>query len=365
MPAYYPEYSQYEKLALGGARVPVYRQLLADTLTPVAAFRKVEDPQYAFLLESVVGGERIAQYSFVGSNPFATFLARRNEVTITQGGDSRTFNAENPFDSLQEFISSVKFVHPGDLPRFCSGAVGYSAYDSIRYVERLPDAPPDELGAPDMFYALYDSMFIFDHINNTVKVLACADTSRYGVKEAYSRAAARVDEMVETLTTPTVIVSDDISSAGPARLEYTSNFTRDDYCKAVERVKEYIFAGDIFQIVLSQRLTASTKADPFNIYRTLRMVNPSPYMFYLKFGDLKLIGSSPEVMVRVEGDKITLRPIAGTRPRGKTLEEDQALAAELLADEKERAEHVMLVDLGRTTSAEPRVTAPSWWTNAW
>ena len=347
MPTYYPDYRQFEKLASGGVRVPIYRQLLADALTPVAAFRRVEDPDYAFLLESVVGGERIAQYSFVGASPFATFVARRDSVTVAQGGEERTFTAANPFVSLEECISSVKFVHPGNLPRFCSGAVGYAAYDSVRYVENLPNSPPDELGVPDMYFAFYDSMYIFDHINNTVKVLACADTGRYGAKEAYRKACERIDAMVEALKAPIEIISDDISSAGPAALHYDSNFTRDAYCKAVERAKEYIFAGDVFQVVLSQRLTARTKADPFNIYRTLRMVNPSPYMFYLKLRGLKLIGSSPEVMVRVEGDKITLRPIAGTRPRGKTPQEDGALAAELLADEKERAEHVMLVDLGR------------------
>jgi len=347
MPAYYPDFCHFAQLAAPGALVPIYRQLLADTLTPVAAFRKVEDPDYAFLLESVVGGERIAQYSFVGSRPFATFVARRDSVTITQGGKERTFKSANPFTSLQEYISSVKFVHPGNLPRFCSGAVGYAAYDSVRYVENLPKSPPDVLGVPDMYFAFYDSMYIFDHINNTVKVLACADTSKSSAREAYDLACRRIDQMVDALLTPTVILSDDISSTGPVELSYTSNFTRDAYCRAVERVKEYIYAGDIFQIVLSQRLTAETTAEPFNIYRTLRMVNPSPYMFYLKLKGLKLIGSSPEVMVRVEGDKITLRPIAGTRPRGKTPEEDQALAAELLADEKERAEHVMLVDLGR------------------
>jgi len=347
MSVYYPEYRQFEKLAVGGVRVPIYRQLLADTLTPVSAFRKVEDRDYAFLLESVVGGERIAQYSFVGTKPFATFTAKRNEVTISEDGDARTFSSENPFTSLEEHVKSVRFVHPGNLPRFCSGAVGYAAYDAVRYVEDLPNAPPDQLDTPDMYFALYDSMYIFDHLNNTVKALACADTGKYAAPEAYKRACERVDAMVEALRTPTVVLSDDISSAGPAMLRYTSNFTRDDYCRAVERAKEYIFAGDVFQVVLSQRLTAQTNADPFNIYRTLRMVNPSPYMFYLKLKGLKLIGSSPEVMVRLEGDRITLRPIAGTRPRGKTPEEDQALAADLLSDEKERAEHVMLVDLGR------------------
>lgn len=347
MPSYYPEMGRFLELAAGGARVPVYRQLLADTLTPVGAFGKLEDPDYAFLLESVVGGERIAQYSFVGSEPFAVFIARRREVEIVERGASRTFSSENPFDSLQEFVSSVKFVHPGELPRFCSGAVGFAAYDAMRYVEDLPDAPPDDLNEPDMYFAFYDSMVIFDHINNTVKVLACADTSEYPAKEAYKRASERVDAMVEKLRGPTVLLADDISSAGAVKLEYTSNFAKDDYCRAIEKIKEYIFAGDIFQCVLSQRLSAQTTADPFNIYRTLRMVNPSPYMFYLKLKKLKLIGSSPEVMVRVEGDKITLRPIAGTRPRGATAEEDLLLADELLADEKERAEHTMLVDLGR------------------
>ncbi len=204
MPRYYPDYAEYEKLAASGARVPVYRQLLADTLTPVAAFRKIEDPDYSFLLESVVGGERIAQYSFVGSRPFATFEARRNEVTLTERSGTRDFTAENPFDALQEFLSSVKFVHAGNLPRFCSGAVGYAAYDTVRYVEDLPDSPPDVLGVPDMYYAFYDSMLIFDHINNTVKVLACANPAEAGARPAYERACARIDEMVDSLRTPTV-----------------------------------------------------------------------------------------------------------------------------------------------------------------
>ena len=260
----------------------------------------------------------------------------------------------------------MKFAHPGNLPRFCSGAVGYAAYDSVRYVENLPNSPPDALGTPDMYFAFYDSMLIFDHINNTVKVLACADTAKHGAEEAYQSACERIDGMVEQLRRPTMILSDDISSAGPVTLNYTSNFTKADYCASVERVKEYINAGDIFQVVLSQRLTAETSADPFNIYRTLRMVNPSPYMFYLKMKGLRLIGSSPEVMVRVEGDKITLRPIAGTRPRGKTPEED-AGAGEGAAGRREGARGARDARGPRaeTTSAGRRGTGRSQSTNAW
>ncbi len=237
---------------------------------------------------------------------------------------------------------------PG-LPRFCGGAVGYAGYDTVRYVERLEKPPLDDRGLPDLSFAFYDRMVIFDHINKTLAVVAHAHVDPRDPGRSYEQACARVDRLVERLRQrdPDLKFAD-IAPGGTVQRSYQSNCPPAAYEKAVEKGKEYIKAGDVFQVVLSQRLTTETTASPFDIYRTLRVVNPSPFLFYLKLGpDLALVGSSPEIMVRVEGDKVTIRPLAGTRRRGKDEEEDVRLAAELLADPKERAEHIMLVDLGR------------------
>jgi anthranilate synthase component 1 len=237
------------------------------------------------------------------------------------------------------------------LPRFCGGAVGYAGYDTARYVENLPKAPLDDRHLPDLCFAFYDRMVIFDHINKTIAVIAHAHVAGVGdrdLKRLYEETCARVDRLVERLQRGAADLQlTDIAAVGETHRAYTSNFASGAYEAAVEKCKEYIKAGDIFQVVLSQRLTTETQTRPFDIYRTLRVVNPSPFMFYLKMGSLCLVGASPEIMVRVEGDKVTIRPLAGTRRRGKTDEEDEQLAAELLADPKERAEHIMLVDLGR------------------
>jgi anthranilate synthase component 1 len=350
---YRPTFEEFVELARGQSVVPVYRQLVGDTLTPVSAFCKIQEGDWAFLFESVVGGERLGRYSFLGSGPFLTFQVFGKRVQIREFGKAGVKEREHadPLRLLEECLSDFRAPQVPGLPRFCGGAVGYAGYDTVRYVERLPKPPPDDRGLPDLCFALYDRMVIFDHISKTIAAVAHAritGTSKKGLRHSYEAACGRVDQLVERLQQGVADLQlTDICPDGPVRRSCTSNFPPGAYERAVEKCKEYIKAGDIFQVVLSQRFVTETTARPFDIYRTLRVVNPSPFMFYLKAGPLCLVGSSPEIMVRVEGDLVTTRPLAGTRPRGQTEEEDRRLAEELLADPKERAEHIMLVDLGR------------------
>jgi anthranilate synthase component 1 len=350
---YRPTFEEFLDLSTGASVVPVYRQLVGDTLTPVSAFCKIQEGDWAFLFESVVGGERLGRYSFVGTGPFLTFQAHDRAVEIRQPGRAGSTRVEHadPLRLLEERLAAYRAPQVPGLPRFCGGAVGYAGYDTVRYVERLPNPPPDHRHLPDLSFALYDRMVIFDHINKTVAAVAHAHVpgvSKEELRRSYDAACARVDRLVERLQQGVADLQlTDIAPDGEVRRSVASNFEPGAYERAVERCKEYIRAGDIFQVVLSQRFATETTARPFDIYRTLRVVNPSPFMFYLRAGPLCLVGSSPEIMVRVEGDKVTTRPLAGTRRRGRTEEEDQRLAEELLADPKERAEHIMLVDLGR------------------
>ena len=346
-PQYFPDLQEFKaKCGLGNV-VPVYRQLMADTLTPVSAFQKISHGPYAFLLESASGPEKIGRYCFLGSSPFALFRSFGQRVEIRQGDTVRRGVADDPFDEFRACLRQFRLAPVRGLPRFSCGAVGYMAYDAVRFIEYLPDCPPDDRGLPDIFYMFFDEILIFDHLNKTVKVVCSVRTDGVEPQEAYERAVLRIEAMIARLRTPVVNLSDDITPAGEVHLRYESNFRREDYLEGVQRCKEYIRAGDVFQVVPSQRLAVRTEAAGLNIYRALRVINPSPYMFYLKMDDLELVGSSPEVMVRVENRQATVRPIAGTRWRGETDEEDERLAAELLADPKERAEHIMLVDLGR------------------
>jgi anthranilate synthase component 1 len=262
-------------------------------------------------------------------------------------GETRTEEHPSPLDRLAELMRDYRTVHPPDLPRFCGGAVGYLAYDVVRQIERLPNPPARSLGLPEIYFGLYRSMLVFDHVNRTLKVVAHADMRRDDPDTAYDKAVAEIDRLTDLLRSPGKLPVESVPVLPAEDPAFESNFAQADFEAAVEACKEYIRAGDIFQVVLSQRLKMRSTADPFAIYRTLRTINPSPYMFYLRYPELTLVGSSPEVMVRVEDDRITLRPIAGTRRRGQSAEEDEALARDLLADEKERAEHTMLVDLGR------------------
>ena len=350
----HPNFEEFKELAKQGNVIPVYRQLLADTLTPVSAFQKVEEGDYAFLLESVTGGERIGRYSFVGSRPFMVFRCSGTDVEITSEAGVERSQADDPLEALAELVGRFQTVDIEGLPDFsggtaglAGGAVGYASYDVVRYFEHLPDVPPDTLSLPDLYFMFCDTMLIFDNVANTLKVVSNARLDGCSEKAAYDRAVESIQHTIDRLRTPVTTLSDDIVLTDEVERGFSSNFSREAYCDAVRKCKEYVAAGDIFQVVLSQRLRTETKARPFHIYRALRAINPSPYMFYLKLGDLKLIGSSPEVMVKVENSTVTLRPIAGTRRRGKTDAEDRALAEELLADPKERAEHVMLLDLGR------------------
>jgi anthranilate synthase component 1 len=329
--------------------VPVYRQLIGDTLTPVSAFCKIQEGEQAFLFESVVGGERMGRFSFLGAGPFLRFEAFDRKVRITTAdGPKHEFIHPDPLRKLEEILSAYRAPQISGLPRFSGGAVGNAGYDTIRYVENLPSAPEDDRRLPDLSFALYDRMVIFDHISKTILVVAHAHVDPHDLKTSYEKACRLVDRMVERLQQGVADLQlTDIAAIGEATLPFTSNFTKEGFEQAVRKCKEYINAGDIFQVVLSQRLRAQTRARPFDIYRALRVLNPSPFMFFIKSGSSHLVGASPEIMTRVENGHITIRPLAGTRRRGKTEEEDQRLAEELIADPKERAEHIMLVDLGR------------------
>ncbi len=346
-----PPVPEFLALAKTHSVVPVYRQLLSDSLTPVSAFGKINEGPWSFLFESVVGGERIGRYSFLGADPFLVFQAwdRHIRVDDLRTGQSQEFDRPDPFELLQETIDRHRAPHMAGLPRFCGGAVGYAGYDTVRYVERLDHPPADDRQLPDLSFAFYDRMVIFDHITKTILVVAHAHIDPAYPEKSYADACGRVDDLVKKLGERTAdLPLVDIDTGGKVERSFHSNFLTGGYERAVDKAKEYIKAGDVFQVVLSQRFVTEAKATPFDIYRTLRVVNPSPFLFYLRAGtDLTLVGSSPEIMVRVEGDEVTIRPLAGTRRRGKTDEEDKALADELLADPKERAEHIMLVDLGR------------------
>jgi len=360
MPTHRPEWLDFIALGDRAPFVPVYRQLTGDGLTPVSAFRKMARGGPSFLFESVIGGEKVGRFSFLGTEPFLRFEARGDAVSVTYSHDPanpRRSRSRDPLEDLRKLVDAHRSLHLPGLPRFAGGAVGFAAYDSVRYTEHLPDAPPDDRGLPDLAFNFYDRMVIFDHIRKTILVVA--QVRCFGdVRNNYDEACHAINELVARLGTPgPELALVDIDTDGPVTLTPESNFTREAYEDVVRRCQEYIKAGDIFQVVPSQRFKVETTADPFDIYRVLRVVNPSPFLFYLPFDDFCLIGSSPEILVRVEEGTVTIRPLAGTRRRGKDEAEDAALAAELLADPKERAEHIMLVDLGRNDVG--RVAVPS------
>ncbi|MAT14290.1 MAG: anthranilate synthase component I, partial [Planctomyces sp.] len=345
-----PSFDQFKALAGPHRLVPVYRQLVSDSLTPVGAYTLLPDSDYSFLFESVVGGEKIGRYSFLGSSPFLTLEAYRQEIVVTdhQTGNVERYTVEDPLDELDKRLKQYQACHLPGLPRFCGGAVGYAGYDVVRYTENLPNAPKDDRELPDYSFSFHNEMIVFDQINKTILVVTHARTDGGDLQGEYKRACARVDQLCDQLRQPVTGLSlSDITRDGQATLKWKSNFKQEEFEAAVEKCKEYITAGDIFQVVLSQRLELETKAKPLDIYRSLRVVNPSPFMFLLNTPSCQLVGSSPEIMVRTEDGLTTVRPLAGTRPRGKTAEEDAALAADLLADPKECAEHVMLIDLAR------------------
>lgn len=350
---YKPTLEQVEVMAEQGNLIPIYRDLPADMETPVSIYLKLQDEGPCFLLESVSGGEQVGRYSFVGVRPRGVVTTFGDEVYITGEGHGRTIPLKDGLDPLavlKEEMAKYKPVLLADLPRFIGGAVGFLSYDGVRRFERLPDDNPNDLQLPEAAFMIAHTIVVFDHARQRLQVIANADLTRGDIRAAYRRATSRIDEVVARLNAPLpeVHLQSEIAANG---LE--SNLTLDQYKEIVEKAKEYIAAGDIFQVVPSQRLSRQTSAHPFGIYRALRMHNPSPYMVFMRFPGgiggppLHIISASPEMHVRLEDGEAELRPIAGTRWRGLTVEEDTALAQDLLEDEKERAEHVMLVDLGR------------------
>jgi len=342
---YTPTWKEFKQKACEGNLIPVYREVLADLETPVSAFLKIDDGSYSFLLESVEGGDQIAQYSFLGSNPSAIFQAKGRNVTITENGVSRELQSEDPLNCLKEFMERYKPVPVEGIPRFFGGAVGYVGYDSVRFFEQLPDDTSDDLDLPDVFFIITDKILIFDHVNHKIMVVCNAQVAD-DPETAYREATGAIDAMVNALEGPLTYPRYRAPKRAP-KIQLISNFGQEEFEEIVRVAKEYIRAGDIFQVVLSQRFSTKVNAPPFDIYRALRSVNPSPYMFYLNFGELKLVGASPEMLVRVEDRTMDLRPIAGTRPRALKEFDDVELERDLLSDAKERAEHIMLVDLGR------------------
>ena len=346
---YFPQQKIFDQFAIEHDAIPVFRRILCDSLTPVSAFRRIDTGSDACLFESVVGGERVGRYSFLAVNPQMRMIASGNQITTISAGKETKITADNPLEEFRRLINQVKVAQIDGLPPFTGGAVGYAAYDVVRYVEHLPNAPEDDRQLSDLSFSFYDEMLVFDHITKTLTIIALAWPGKFDSgKAAFDDAAKRIDSLVDALNRPeSNLTAVDIPSESDEPLEFQSNFTQQQFEDSVEVCKEYIRAGDIFQVVISQRLEFDIDCDPFEIYRSLRVLNPSPFMFYLRTGDATLVGSSPEIMCRVVDDKMTVRPLAGTRKRGITDEEDKLLEEQLLADEKERAEHVMLVDLGR------------------
>lgn len=344
------KYDQFKSLAKEYNAIPVYRRLMADVLTPVSLFLKIrKDTEYPFLLESVEGGEQLARYSFLGRNPYQILHYNGDRVTLQKGAEELNEIDSSYFDALKELTTEYSEPKLPDLPRLTGGAVGFSSYDTVRDVEYLPDQPQNDIDLPEAVWAFYDEIFAFDHVKQQVIIIKTVfvdeDESQdeLSLEDLYNSAQERLDELEALVAEP--VSQTEPFDIHPEKLK--SNMEKPKFEQMVETAKEYIYEGDIFQVVLSQRFDTDFEGDRFMLYRALRMVNPSPYLFYLDFNDFALVGSSPEVLVRVQDGTAELLPIAGTRPRGKTPEEDQALEEELKSDPKEIAEHVMLVDLGR------------------
>ncbi len=344
---YKPSFAEFEKLAQSGNLIPVYREILADVETPVSVLMKLQNKDHVYLLESVEGGEKWGRYSFLGTDAGVVFRVHGDNVMIEEKGRITARNHKgNPLSLLRALLDRYKPVAIPGLPRFYGGAVGYLGYEMVRYFEKLPPSPPDDLNLDEAIFMVSDSIMIFDNVRHTIKVVACAFMEgTVSLEESYAASCRKIEGMIETIGAASAHKS--IISAARSEVNFVSNMAPDEYKAVIEKAKEYIVAGDVIQVVLSQRFETDCRSNLIDLYRALRFVNPSPYLFFLKLADLTLIGSSPEVMVRKEEDTMELRPIAGTRRRGKTEQEDRALSDELLSDEKERAEHVMLVDLGR------------------
>ena len=333
---YSPTLEEVERLSEQGNLVPVYREINADLETPVSAYLKIARPPYSFLLESVEGGEHIARYSFLGTEP----------TSVIKTGPGQSHGAVDPLEPIEEELSRFRMVKLPSLQRFNGGAVGYLSYEAVDYFERLPSPDANPLGLPESVFMLTTTFLIFDHLRHKIRVVSHARLNG-DVERAYAEAIERIDALVSRLESPLRLYGPSASSDYRTRPKLTSNMTKEVYVGAVEQAKKYIVEGDVIQVVPSQCLTRETSADPFEIYRALRAINPSPYMYYLDLDGFQIVGASPEMLVQVENGTVATHPIAGTRPRGISPQEDLELEQTLRTSEKERAEHIMLVDLGR------------------
>lgn len=360
---YYPDLESVKELARNYNIIPVSCEVYADMETPISVFRRFEKSDFCFLLESVEGGEKWGRFSFIGRNPFLTLKGSGRRTELTHRGGRREAVESNPFDAMKELMAGYRGAPVKGLPRFNGGAVGFFGYDTARYFERLPDIPPDDLEIPEMHFMFADEVIAFDHFRHKLHIIVNLHTDGGSIERGYNTVISRINGIREELreagrmltdgtmpapdgTMPeSVGVMPESALSGGRRID--SNVSREQFCENVNKAKEYIKNGDIFQVVLSQRLRIRTECSPLNVYRALRTINPGPYMYYLKFDGYTLAGSSPEMLVRVDGRRVETCPIAGTRKRGGTEAEDELLERELLSDEKERAEHIMLVDLGR------------------
>lgn len=345
---YHPSFSEFKKKARQGNLIPIYSEFFSDLETPVSCFLKLHRGEYGFLFESVVGERKVAQYSFLGTRPFLIFKSKGNQVELVfRNGKKELYQAPRPLWEMTRILKKYKLVPDRALPRFGGGAVGYLSYDVVREFEEIPDKNKDDLNLPDCFFLFIDNFCVFDHVNQKLQVVSLAHlSSEKSLRDAYFEAVAKLEETISQLKKhQKFIVSQKRKKKFPPNV--SSNLSKVDFKKAVRKCINYIKAGDIIQAVLSQRFKLKANCSEFNIYRALRHINPSPYMYYLHLGDFKIIGSSPELLVRMENGFAEERPIAGTRQRGKTESEDKKLCQELLSDPKERAEHIMLVDLAR------------------
>jgi anthranilate synthase component 1 len=346
---FYPSLDEVRVLAREYNLIPITMEMYADMETPISLFKRYEDSKYCFLLESVEGGEKWARYSFIGKNPFMIVKSSGDTTTIEERKGGVREESGNPIEILKRLMKGYRGAHIANLPRFNGGAVGFFGYDLIRYYENLPDIPRDDLGLPESHFMFTDEVLVFDHLKQKIHIIVNLHIGG-NIERGYSSAVDRIKEIYREILSTRWKISDNFKpDFNPVRKEFrfTSNITKEKYCENVDKAKQYIKDGDIFQVVLSQRLCVETDQEPFNVYRVLRIINPSPYMYYLKFDSYRIAGSSPEMLVRVEDGFVETCPIAGTRRRGATKQEDELLEKELLADEKELAEHTMLVDLGR------------------
>ena len=349
---FYPDFKEFKEKSKEGNLIPVYREILADLETPLSAFLKLKG-KTGFLLESVEGGEKWARYSFIGSDPSLIIEAKGKTLTIKRGNQKEKIRIENnPLDFISKEIGKYKPVILPELPRFSGGFVGYIGYDIVRYFEKLPDKHHKGLNLPDIFLMLTDTLLVFDNLTQKIKVISNAHIEG-NPEEAYAKAQEKIDKIIKKMqskvSVPGKTLQKPLKSPGQDKDEtvFLSNFTKDGFMKAVEKAKEYVKSGDVIQVVISQNFQREVNIHPINAYRALRVINPSPYMYYINTGRSAIVGSSPEILVRLEGDTIELRPIAGTRKRGDTRDKDLILEQDLKRDPKELAEHIMLVDLGR------------------